>query len=153
MSGAGSATGVLIGPGPGSLGVAGNAMMQADDKDGSVSKEPEGQRAPRPADATQDQTPKKAHTQDHQPAIEKAAAHVPASELNPTEIPVFRGGSGMEARPIDVKLTPQGNVRPTRGISLNTDAGKLSRLAKFDRLRVFPRDSGSCNRASPATMN
>jgi hypothetical protein len=138
LGGAGTATGVLIGPGTGSLGVAGNAMMQADDKDGSVSKEPEGQRAPRPADATQDQTPKKAHTQDHQPAIEKAAAHVPASELNPTEVPVFRGGSGMEARPIDVKLTPQGNVRPTRGISLNTDAGKLSRFGQVRQIKSIP---------------
>jgi hypothetical protein len=35
LGGAGTATGVLIGPGTGSLGVAGNAMMQADKKEGS----------------------------------------------------------------------------------------------------------------------
>ncbi|HEX3474476.1 MAG TPA: hypothetical protein VHT91_05510 [Kofleriaceae bacterium] len=35
MVGAGSATGVLVGPGPGSIGVAGNAMMQADKEEGS----------------------------------------------------------------------------------------------------------------------
>jgi hypothetical protein len=37
-SGAGAGTGVLIGPGTGSLGVAGNAMMQADDNSGGGTK-------------------------------------------------------------------------------------------------------------------
>jgi hypothetical protein len=37
LGGAGTGTGVLIGPGTGSLGVAGNAMMQADDKGGGGS--------------------------------------------------------------------------------------------------------------------
>ncbi|HET7502562.1 MAG TPA: DUF4157 domain-containing protein [Kofleriaceae bacterium] len=39
MGGAGTATGVLIGPSTGSLGIAGNAMMQADDTGGLSGKE------------------------------------------------------------------------------------------------------------------
>ena len=35
IGGGRTGTGVLIGPGPASLGVAGNAMMQADDKGGA----------------------------------------------------------------------------------------------------------------------
>jgi hypothetical protein len=38
MGGAGVSTGVLIGPSTGSLGVVGNAMMQADDKNGGGAK-------------------------------------------------------------------------------------------------------------------
>jgi hypothetical protein len=138
LGGTGTATGVLLGPSTGSIGAAGNAMMQADNKNGSGSKEPEGQGASRPTDATQDQPTKKPHTSDHQPALEKAPAHVPTSDLNPIETPVFRGGSSMEARPIDVKLTPQGKVRPTRGISLNIDAERLSRFGQVRRIKSIP---------------
>jgi len=150
--GAGTATGVLIGPGTGSIGATGNAMMHAASNDGSGGKEPDGQHASRSADATQE-PPEKAHSRDHEPALDKAAAHVPTPDLNPTKTPVFRGGSSMEARPIDVKLTPHGKVRPTRGLSLNVDAEKLSRFGQARRIKRFPRGSGSCNRASPATMS
>ncbi len=135
--GGGTAIGVLIGPGTGSIGTAGNALMQAENNDGSGGKEPEGQHASRPADATQE-PPKKAHTRDHQPALDKAAAHVPTPDLNPTETPIFRGGSSMEVRSIDIKLTPQGKVRPTRGLSLNVDAEKLSRFGQARRIKSIP---------------
>lgn len=138
LGGAGTATGVLLGPGTGSLGTAGNAMMQADDKNGSGGGGPAEEAAQGPTDGAQDKTPKKAHPQDHQPTLEKAVANAPSSGLNPSETPVFRGGSSMEARPIDVKLTPGGNVRPTRGISLNTDAGKLSTFGQVRRIKSLP---------------
>ena len=48
MSGAGTGTGVLIGPSTGSLGIAGNAMMQADDKTGGGAGD-EGVRSQDPA--------------------------------------------------------------------------------------------------------
>jgi hypothetical protein len=47
-SGAGAGTGVLIGPSTGSLGIAGNAMMQADDKNGAGTNH-EGSRSQDPA--------------------------------------------------------------------------------------------------------
>jgi len=60
------------------------------------------------------------------------------SSLNPTEAPVFRGGSSMTARPIDVKTTPSGMVKPIRGISLSTDAANLERFGGARQIRNVP---------------
>jgi hypothetical protein len=58
--------------------------------------------------------------------------------LNPKETPVFRGGSSMQARPVDVKTTPTGMVKPTRGVSLNTDPNSLARFGEVRQIKSIP---------------
>jgi hypothetical protein len=140
LAGASTATGALVSPGTGSLGAAGNAMMQAGNKDRPGHNHTEGQQnsGSSPDKTAHDQTSKNQPAQEHQPALEKAPARTPTTDLDPAQTPVFRGGSSMEARSIDVKLTPQGTVRPSRGISLNIDAGKLTRFGPTRRIKSIP---------------
>jgi hypothetical protein len=61
------------------------------------------------------------------------------SPLDPSKTPVYRGGSSMKARQnVDVKMTSDGMVKSTRGISLNTDPGKLSAFGTPQQIKSIP---------------
>lgn len=68
-------------------------------------------------------------------ALSTSAAKV---VLNPAETQVYRGGSSMTARPIDVSTTPSGMVKPTRGVSLSTDAAGLQRFGGVRQIKSVP---------------
>ncbi|WP_394829904.1 RHS repeat-associated core domain-containing protein [Pendulispora albinea] len=59
-------------------------------------------------------------------------------EIDPSNTPVYRGGSSMQARPIDVKIGPNGMVKPTRGISLNGNPAGLERFGGAFRVKSVP---------------
>jgi RHS repeat-associated protein len=61
----------------------------------------------------------------------------PGMEVVPWEANVFRGGSSLEARAIDVKIA-DGMVQPTRGVSLQVDPAGLKRFGGAYRIKWIP---------------
>ena len=59
-------------------------------------------------------------------------------KLNPSETPVFRGGSDMTIKPREVKLDANGKVLPWRGVSLDTDASSLARFGGGKQIKHLP---------------
>ena len=50
----------------------------------------------------------------------------------------FRGGDNFTAKMSDVKMTNSGMVKPTHGISINSQIDELSRFSKISKIDSFP---------------
>jgi hypothetical protein len=68
------------------------------------------------------------------------AADVTAGmEINPTEVNIFRGGSSLQARPIDFKVDPAtGMLKTTHGLSLDVSSEAMSRFGGAFRIESIP---------------
>ena len=58
-------------------------------------------------------------------------------EVNPTEVNIFRGGSSLVVRTIDVKVQG-GCVQPARGVSLQIDPAGLDKFGGAYRIESVP---------------
>jgi hypothetical protein len=58
--------------------------------------------------------------------------------LDPTTTPVYRGGTNMTVMPNEVRLDANGMVRPTHGVSINTDPAKVERFGGAQQVKSLP---------------
>lgn len=59
--------------------------------------------------------------------------------IDPSNTPIFRGGTNMNARPIDYRIDrTTGMVKSTHGLSVNTNPEGLSRFGGAYQIRSLP---------------
>lgn len=58
--------------------------------------------------------------------------------LNPAETAVYRGGTDMTFTPNEVRLDAKGMVKPTHGLSVNTNAAGLERFGGAQQIKTIP---------------
>ena len=62
----------------------------------------------------------------------------PGEVIDPTQVPVYRGGQSLQAKPGEVKVGKDGLVQPTHGVSLETDPSGLGRFGGANRVKSIP---------------
>lgn len=65
----------------------------------------------------------------------------PASEFHRAEngaLVLYRGGSSMEPKSGEYKVDAEGNVKTTRGVSVNADAAKVDRFGGANEIKFMP---------------
>ena len=63
----------------------------------------------------------------------------PGEVIDPTQIPVYRGGTSLQVRPQDVKIDRRsGLVQPTHGLSIDSDPGQLQQFGGAHRVLSIP---------------
>jgi outer membrane biosynthesis protein TonB len=62
----------------------------------------------------------------------------PGEEIDPREVDVFRGGESFEATPNQYKLAPDGSLKTTHGISLDTDAAAMGKFGGATKINTIP---------------
>jgi RHS repeat-associated protein len=59
--------------------------------------------------------------------------------INPSEVPVFRGGASLEVKPFEIRLDPDtGLVMPTRGPSLNLNPSAVKQFGGAYQIKSIP---------------
>ncbi len=58
--------------------------------------------------------------------------------LNPSTTPVYRGGTNMTVKPNEVRLNANGLVKPTHGVSVNTNPAGLERFGGAQQIKSLP---------------
>ncbi len=59
-------------------------------------------------------------------------------EIDPEAVNVYRGGHDLSARPNEYKVDAAGNVKTSRGVSIETDRAALSRFGDVFRIKSIP---------------
>jgi hypothetical protein len=61
-----------------------------------------------------------------------------SAPLNPSETPVYRGGTSMTVKPGEIKTSSVGLVVPSRGVSVSTNPASVARFGGANQIKSMP---------------
>jgi hypothetical protein len=62
----------------------------------------------------------------------------PGEVIDPTQVPVYRGGKSLQVKPGEIRVGKDGLVQTTHGISVETDSSALGRFGGAHKVKTIP---------------